>query len=76
MGEEWIKYTVRSELGIVEDSARGLRAGCPGQDMHLTQRLVSACPRVFTCLLTLNRPGLNVCIHAALMSKHTKWDPT
>ena len=63
MGDEWIKYTVCSELGVVEDSAQCLRAGCPGQDMHLTQRLVSACPRVFVHVSTDVEQAWAECVH-------------
>ena len=46
MRDEWIKYTVRSELDTVEDSAYGVRSGRLGQEGHLPQLLGSARPRV------------------------------
>ena len=44
--DERIKYTVRSELDTVEDSAYGVRSGRLGQEGHLPQLLGSARPRV------------------------------
>ena len=46
MRDEWVKYTICSELDMGEDSAYGVRSGCLRQEGHLPQLLGSACPRV------------------------------